>query len=133
MRDAQLLLPDFSLILVGYLLCRFTALDRPVWQAVERLVYFFLFPVFLFQSIVRTPLDLHAASTLIGAGLALMGCGIAMAWSLPWLPGLRRVIDVREHAASAQIAFRFNSFIGLAMAERVLGAPGQQLVAVLVG
>ncbi|MBS0404183.1 MAG: AEC family transporter [Proteobacteria bacterium] len=133
MRDAQLLLPDFSLILVGYLLCRFTALDRPVWQAVERLVYFFLFPVFLFQSIVRTPLDLHAASTLIGAGLALMLCGIAMAWSLPWLPGLRRVIDVREHAASAQIAFRFNSFIGLAMAERVLGAPGQQLVAVLVG
>ena len=133
MRDAQLLLPDFSLILVGYLLCRFTALDRPVWQAVERLVYFFLFPVFLFQSIVRTPLDVHAASALIGAGLALMVCGIALAWSLPWLPGLRRVIDVREHAASAQIAFRFNSFIGLAMAERVLGAPGQQLVAVLVG
>lgn len=133
MRDAQLLLPDFSLILVGYLLCRFTALDRPVWQAVERLVYFFLFPVFLFQSIVRTPLDLHAASTLIGAGLALMVCGIALAWSLPWLPGLRRVIDVRDHAASAQIAFRFNSFIGLAMAERVLGPQGQQLVAVLVG
>jgi predicted permease len=49
-------------ILVGYLLCRFTALDRPVWQAVERLVYFFLFPVSLLQSIVRTPLDLHAAS-----------------------------------------------------------------------
>lgn len=133
MRDAQLLLPDFSLILVGYLLCRFTALDRPVWQAVERLVYFFLFPVFLLQSIVRTPLDLHAASTLIGAGLALMACGIALAWSLPWLPGLRRVIDVRDHAASAQIAFRFNSFIGLAMAERVLGPQGQQLVAVLVG
>ncbi|MEZ5606904.1 MAG: AEC family transporter [Burkholderiaceae bacterium] len=133
MRDAQLLLPDFSLILLGYLLCRFTALDRPVWLAVERLVYFFLFPVFLFQSIVRAPLDLHTASTLIGAGLALMGCGIALAYALPQLPGLRRHIDPREHAASAQIAFRFNSFIGLAMAERVLGPPGQQLIAVLIG
>lgn len=133
MHDAQLLLPDFSLILLGYLLCRFTALDRPLWQAVERLVYFFLFPVFLFQSIVRTPLELHAASALIGAGLSLMTCGIALAYAQPHLPGLRRVIDVRDHAASAQIAFRFNSFIGLAMAERVLGPQGQQLVAVLVG
>ncbi|MCB2035830.1 MAG: AEC family transporter, partial [Ottowia sp.] len=57
---AQLLFPDFSLILIGYLLCRHTALNRPVWQAVEALVYFFLFPVLLFQSIVRTPLDLGA-------------------------------------------------------------------------
>lgn len=133
MHDVQLLLPDFSLILLGYLLCRFTALDRPVWQAVERLVYFVLFPVFLFQSIVRTPLDVHAASTLIGAGLALMGCGIALAYALPHVPILRRHIDPRDHAACAQVAFRFNSFVGLAMAERLLGAPGQQAVAVLVG
>ena len=33
MRDAELLLPDFSLILIGYLLCRHTALDRPLWLA----------------------------------------------------------------------------------------------------
>ena len=65
MRDAELLLPDFSLILIGYLLCRHTALNRPLWLAVEKLVYFFLFPVFLFQSIVRTPLDLHAASACL--------------------------------------------------------------------
>ena len=133
MRDAELLLPDFSLILIGYLLCRHTALNRPLWLAVEKLVYFFLFPVFLFQSIVRTPLDLHAASALIGAGQGLMACGIALAWALPHLPGLRRAIELRDHAASAQIAFRFNSFIGLAMAERVLGPQGLQPMAVLIG
>ena len=133
MRDAELLLPDFSLILIGYLLCRHTALDRPLWLAVEKLVYFFLFPVFLFQSIVRTPLDLHAASALLAAGLGLMTCGIALAWALPHLPGLRRAIDPLDHAASAQIAFRFNSFIGLAVAERALGAPGVQMMAVLIG
>ncbi|HRL67752.1 MAG TPA: AEC family transporter, partial [Ottowia sp.] len=44
---AQLLFPDFSLIVIGYLLCRHTALNRPVWQAVEGLVYYFLFPVLL--------------------------------------------------------------------------------------
>ena len=130
---AQLLFPDFSLIVIGYLLCRHTALNRPVWQAVEGLVYYFLFPVLLFQSIVRTPLDLQAASGLMGAGLALGVTGIALAYLLPHLPGLRRRIDRRDHAASAQVAFRFNSFIGLALAERLLGAQGLQLIAVLIG
>ena len=130
---AQLLLPDFSLILCGYLLCRHTALDRAVWGPVESLVYYFLFPLLLFQSIVRNPLDLGATSSLIGAGLALGLTGIAMAYSLPYLPGLRRHINPREHAASAQVAFRFNSFIGLALAERLAGSQGLQLIAVLIG
>jgi predicted permease len=34
-----LLLPDFLLIALGWALCRYTALHRPVWDGVERLVY----------------------------------------------------------------------------------------------
>ena len=49
---------SFSLILCGYLLCRYTALNRKVWEQVDSLVYFFLFPVLLFRSIVKSPLDL---------------------------------------------------------------------------
>jgi malonate transporter and related proteins len=130
---AQLLFPDFSLILCGYLVCRHTALDRTVWQQVESLVYYFLFPVLLFQSIVKSPLDLGAASSLIAAGLLMGLCGIALAYSLPHLPWLGKRIDVRDHAASAQIAFRFNSFIALALAERLAGAQGLLLIAVLIG
>jgi malonate transporter len=130
---AQLLFPDFSLILCGYLVCRYTALDRRVWEQVEALVYFFLFPVLLFHSIVRSPLDLGATSSLIGAGLALGVTGIALSYSLPWLPGIGRHIDRREHAASAQVGFRFNSFIALALAERLAGAQGLLLIAVLIG
>jgi predicted permease len=130
---AQLLLPDFSLILCGFLVCRFTALNRTVWAQVDALVYFLLFPALLFQSIVKSPLDLHAASSLMGAGWALGLSGIALAYALPHLPLLRRHIPRREHAASAQIAFRFNSFIGLALMERLSGAQGQQLIAVLIG
>jgi malonate transporter len=130
---AQLLFPDFSLILIGYLLCRHTALNRPVWQAAEALVYFFLFPVLLFQSIVRTPLDLAAASSLMVAGLALGVVGIALAYALPYLPWFKHHIDRRDHAASVQVAFRFNSFIGLALAEKLAGPQGLQLLAVLIG
>ncbi len=133
MNFAQLLFPDFSLILCGYLVCRFTKLDRTVWEQVESLVYYFLFPVLLFQSIVRNPLDLGAASGLIAAGLLLGVSGIALAYSLPHLPVIGRHIDRREHAASAQVAFRFNSFIALALAERLVGPQGLLLIAVLIG
>lgn len=133
MNYAQLLFPDFSLIVCGYLVCRYTALNRTVWEQVESLVYYFLFPVLLFQSIVKSPLDLAATSSLIGAGLSVGLAGIAMAYSLPHLPWLGRHIDPREHAASAQVAFRFNSFIGLALADRLVGSQGLQLIAVLIG
>ncbi len=133
MNFAQLLFPDFSLILCGYLVCRFTALNRKVWEQVESLVYFFLFPVLLFHSIVKSPLDLSAASSLMGAGLALGVGGIALAYSLPHWPWLGKKIDVRLHAASAQVGFRFNSFIALALAEKLAGPPGLLMIAVLIG
>jgi predicted permease len=130
---AQLLFPDFSLILCGYLVCKYTALNRTVWEQVESLVYFFLFPVLLFHSIVRTALDLQAASHLIMAGFALGFGSIGMSYALPKLPFLRKHIDARLHAASAQVAFRFNSFIALALAERIAGPEALLLIAVLIG
>jgi len=130
---AQLLFPDFSLILCGYLICRYTALNRTVWQPVESLVYYLLFPVLLFQSIVKSPIDLNAASGLMAAGLLSGLCGIGLAYALPHLPWLGKHLDPRDHAASAQVAFRFNSFIGLALAERVAGSQGLLMIAVLIG
>ncbi|HSV60623.1 MAG TPA: AEC family transporter [Variovorax sp.] len=130
---AQLLFPDFSLIACGWLLCRYTALNRRVWDQVDSLVYYFLFPVLLFHSIVRSPLDFGATSSLVLAGVTLSLTGIALSYSLPYLPWLRHHIDRREHAASAQVAFRFNSFISLTLAERLAGAQGLLLIAVLIG
>ena len=133
MNYAELLAPDFSLILLGFLLCRYTALNRAVWEQAEKLVFFVFFPVLLFHSIVKSPLDLSATSGLIVGGLTLAGSGIALAYVLPYLPWLGARIDRREHAACAQIGFRFNSFIALAMAERLAGPEGLLLIAVLIG
>jgi malonate transporter len=130
---AQLLFPDFSLIVCGYLLCRFTALDRKVWEPIEILVYYFLFPVMLFYAMVKSPLDWASTSSLMGAGLTLGVAGIALSYSLPHWPVLGRHIDRRLHAASAQIGFRFNSFIALALADKVAGPEGLVLIAVLIG
>ena len=130
MSTLLLLLPDFLLIALGYLLCRHTALDRSVWDGAERLVYYLLFPVLLFLAIVRTPIQPAAMLQFGGAGLAVVLCGIALAYALGRAPG----IDSALHASGAQTAFRFNSFIALALAERLAGAPGvawQALLAAL--
>ena len=129
----QLLLPDFILIACGFVICRYTALDRPLWEQVEKLVYFFLFPVLLFHSIVKSPLQLQAASGLVAGGLMLAATGITLSYLLPHLPVLGQRIDRRAHAAAAQIGFRFNSFVGLALVERLAGAQGLLLMAVLIG
>ena len=133
MNYVELLAPDFSLILLGFLLCRYTALNRAVWEQAEKLVFFVFFPVLLFHSIVKSPLDLSATSGLIMGGLTLAASGIALTYVLPYLPWLGARIDRREHAACAQIGFRFNSFIALAMAERLAGPEGLLLIAVLIG
>ena len=133
MNYVELLAPDFSLILLGFLLCRYTALNRAVWEQAEKLVFFVFFPVLLFHSIVKSPLDLSVTSGLIMGGLTLAASGIALTYVLPYLPWLGARLDRREHAACAQIGFRFNSFIALAMAERLAGPEGLLLIAVLIG
>jgi malonate transporter and related proteins len=129
MNYAQLLFPDFSLIVCGYLICRFTALNRTVWEQVDSLVYYFLFPVLLFHSIVRAPLDVRAASSLIAAAWAMVVCGILITYSIALLPK----VNVRDHASAAQIGFRFNSFIALALADRLAGREGLLLIAIIIG
>ncbi len=128
MADPWLLLPDFALIALGWAVCRYTALNRPVWDGVERLVYYLLFPCLLFQAIVRTPIRGTELLSLGGLGLGLTGVGIVLALSLARLPG----VDPRLHASGAQCAFRFNSYVALALAERLAGAPGLAWQALLV-
>ncbi|MFN0182749.1 MAG: AEC family transporter [Aquabacterium sp.] len=125
---AWLLLPDFGLIALGWALCRYTPLDRTVWDGVERLVYFVLFPALLFQAIVRQPLPGTEMAQLAGIGLAITASGIVLALPLGRWPG----VNARQHAAGAQTAFRFNTYLALALAERLGGAAGLAWVAVLI-
>jgi malonate transporter len=128
MPDLLLLVPDFALIALGYLICRYTALDRPVWDAAERLVYYLLFPCLLFQAIVRNPIRVADIVSLGGVGLAIVGTGIALAYAMGRAPG----VDPMTHASGAQTAFRFNSYVALALAERLAGAPGVAWQALLM-
>jgi malonate transporter and related proteins len=129
----ELLLPNFALIWSGYLICRFTKLNRAVWSQIDAAVYYLFFPVLLFHAITKTHIDMAAASRLIAAGWLLAAATVALAMSAPRWPWLGARINRRDHAASAQVGFRFNSFIALGIVGQLLGDPGMLLLGVLIG
>lgn len=122
------LLPDFLLIVAGYLICRYTPLNRPVWDSVEQLVYYLLFPVLLFVAIVRQPLQFDSLVAFTACGLAVVVSGVALAYAVGRWPG----VDPLTHASGAQTAFRFNSYLALALAQRLGGVQAVAWIALLI-
>lgn len=129
MSTALLLLPDFSLILLGFFIRRWMQLGDHFWAGLEKLVYFILFPALLINAIVKTKLDLGAAAPLLFTALIAMGSGMCLAYLLRFLFPLRPLV----FASLYQCGYRFNSYIGLALAGVLYGATGVASMGLIVG
>lgn len=122
------MLPEFALIVLGTVLRRWAWRSPAFWTELERLVYYVLFPVLL----VRTTLaaDLGAAGTgpaLVAAAGALVA-GALLGAVVRWLPGIDRLTA----ASGWQTAFRFNTFLALALVDD-RGLAALALMGVLLG
>ena len=126
---ALLLLPDFALILLGSLLRRWLDLGDHFWSALEKLIYVVLFPALLFGTLARTRIDFAAATPLVGTGLAVLLTGAL--FGLAARPLFRQ--PTQAFASQFQCAFRYNSYIGLAVAAKLNGAEGLAAMGILVG
>jgi malonate transporter len=129
MSTALLLLPDFSLILLGFALRRWMSLGDHFWAGVERLVYFILFPALLVNAILKTRLDLLAALPLLATALGAMLSGMALSFLARPLFGLKPMV----FASIFQCGYRFNSYIGLAAAGLLFGTPGIAALGLIIG
>ncbi len=129
MSIATILFPDFALILLGFLLMRFTDWGTQFWSGLEKLIYYFLFPALLFYSTARTPFDFGSTGTMLQVALLAIACGIALGWMAKLL--FRSAPMMFE--SGVQTAFRFNSYIALAIASRLAGEQGTTLMALIIG
>lgn len=129
MNTITLLVPDFLLILIGFVLIRITDWGQTFWTGLEKLVYFVLFPALLFVSTSRTPLDFHATGSLLQVALIVVSSGIVLGWLAK--PLFRPGPMIFE--SGVQTAFRFNSYIGLAIAYRLGSEAGTSLMALIIG
>ena len=129
MSIATLLFPDFTLILIGFLLRRNTSWGENFWNGLEKLVYFVLFPALLFYATSRTSLDFSATGKMLEVTLTAIGTGIVLGWlAKPLFPAGPMVFE-----SGVQTAFRFNSYIALAIASRLAGDQGTTLMALIIG
>lgn len=129
MSIATILLPDFLLIVLGFALMRLTDWGTGFWTGLEKLVYFVLFPALLFYSTARTPLDFNATGKLLQVALTACVSGIVLGWLAK--PLFRPGPMIFE--SGVQTAFRFNSYIALAVAYRLGGEQGTSLMALIIG
>ncbi|MDD5250290.1 MAG: AEC family transporter [Rhodocyclaceae bacterium] len=129
MDTALALLPDFALILLGLALRRAMHLDDHFWAGLEKLVYFVLFPALLFNALVRTAIDWQAALPLLATGAGAMAVAMIFGAAARWLFPLTPL----SSASQFQCAFRFNSYIGLAVAGNLHGAAGIAAMGLLTG
>ena len=129
MTTALLLLPDFALILLGAAIRRWMHLGDHFWNGVEKLVYFILFPALLINAIVKTRLDLGAALPLLATAFAAMAGGML----LGLLPKFVVKLPPLTFASLFQCGYRFNSYIALAVAGMLFGAPGIATMGLIVG
>lgn len=129
MNTALLLLPDFTLILLGTAIRRWMHLGDHFWSGVEKLVYFILFPALLINAIIKTRLDLGSAVPLLATAFAAMAGGML----LGIVPKLFTRLPALTYASMFQCAYRFNSYIALAVAGMLFGSPGIATMGLVVG
>lgn len=115
--------PVFALILMGYGLRRGGIPSTEFWNLNDRLVYWVLMPALFFAKISAADL-----SGELGSYAIMLFAGFFAAIGVGWLLG--RGMEAPIATSLMQGSARFNTFVALAIAEALFGAPGLQ-VAVL--
>ena len=129
MSAALLILPNFVLIVVGLALARRFDYRRDFWEGLEKLVYYVLFPALLFRSLALAKIDFAQTGWLVAAALAFTTAGFALSLLARPIFTLERTL----HATGSQCGYRFNTYIGLAVAGSLFGGQGVALAALLLG
>lgn len=122
-----LLFPDFAIIALGYLLRRFW-MAPSAWVTIEKLVYFVLFPCLLFFSVATSNFDVNTVGAFALGGPAVIFTAFLLGWSGLLFSNMGRV----DFASGLQTAYRFNSYIGLALASRLGGQSAVANIAILL-
>ncbi|AKZ62454.1 permease [Herbaspirillum hiltneri N3] len=129
MQVISLLLPDFILILMGVIIFRITDWGAAFWAGMEKMVYYLLFPALLFYSTARLQLNLATTGKFVEVGVLALLAGVALTWiGKPFIK-----TGPMTYESGMQTAFRFNSYIALALASRLAGEKGVGLMALLIG
>lgn len=129
MSVVSIILPIFGLILLGSGIRHWGGLSAGFWRDLERLIYFVFFPALLFQALSHGEIDLLAAWPMVATGVLFTLIGMGLGWLSQGL-----FYDPPPvFAAAFQCSFRFNSYVGLAVAGALHGKAGIAAIGLMMG
>jgi predicted permease len=129
MSVVQVIIPIFLLILLGVAMRRWFGLREDFWPQLDRLIYYVFFPALLFNSLSHFKIDLGAATPMLIVSALYMFAGIALGYLAKYLFHA----PAKVFAATFQSSFRFNSYVGLAIAGGLHGQDGLAAIGLLMG
>lgn len=129
MNAALVIAPIFALILLGYALRRVMGFRDDFWPQLDKLIYYVFFPALLFHSLSGFHIEFAAALPMLEVGILFMLAGMALGYAAKYLFHDPPPV----FAAAFQCSFRFNSYIGLALAGALHGADGLAAIGLLMG
>jgi malonate transporter len=124
------ILPVFLLVVLGALLKRWRQIDRDMWNGLEQLGFFVLFPSLLFTTLANAEFSGIAAGDIaIGSigSVTLIALMLALAWPLFRSAG----VSAPAYTSVFQTSTRWNAFIALAITEKLYGPQSLALVALV--
>ena len=120
--------PLFLLILLGCVLDWLRLPGGDFWPRLERLIYFLLFPAMLVSTLATADVSQVPVTRVAVALLGAMGVFAALLWALRGWMGM----EPAAFTSAFQGALRFNTYVGVAGAAALHGAPGATVAAVAV-
>jgi malonate transporter and related proteins len=126
------ILPIFLIVATGVMLKRLTIFDAGLWNGLEQLGFYVLFPCYLFTTLATADyasIDIGPVTLVYLGSILLLASLLLAAW-----PVFRaRGVGAAQFTSVFQTATRWNGFVALAIAERIADKPGVTMVAFLMG
>ncbi|MEM9207480.1 MAG: AEC family transporter [Pseudomonadota bacterium] len=128
----QSLLPVLILIALGNVLRRIDFLTEEQWRGFEKVCYHVFFPAIVLHTILMIDVrDLPVFSLGVALFCSILAMGAVVTVLRPLLQKLLNV-DGPAYTSVFQGAIRWNTFIGIALADQLLGADGVALIAIAI-
>jgi malonate transporter and related proteins len=122
------ILPVFLVVLLGTAIKRWPLIPAQMWDGLEKLGYYALFPTLLFSTLAKADFSSLPTGGITIAALGMVAILTLILFSL-W-PLLRRMgMSPSSYTSIFQTTSRWNGFVALAVAEKLYGVHGLEVVA----
>lgn len=122
------ILPQLLLILLGKFLKRFKPFSDQFWKGLEAMVFYVLFPPLLFISVAKSNFNLETSAVFLFVSVGTMLIAVFFSWLINFC--------YKETSWTKwsvfHCGFRFNTYIGYAICQTLLGTNGMALLSFLI-